>query len=80
MIFCFVSCYSASALLNIVFSKKMVELNSCDMTKFVHDSSLIYNKRSVGIPTVVLNGFLSNLHMKNLGKMMKCLLGFLVKP
>jgi hypothetical protein len=79
-IFFFVSCYSTSVLLKIVFRKTVVDLNSCDMMNSVPDSSLTYNTRSVGRPAVVLKGFLSNLQMNNLGKMMKCLPGGLVKP
>jgi hypothetical protein len=55
------SCYSTSALLKIVFSKMVVDLNSCYTTKSVPDSSLTYNTRSAGRPMVVLKGFLSNL-------------------
>jgi hypothetical protein len=77
--FSFVSFYSNSILLKIVFSKALVDLNSCDMTNFFPDSSLTYNTRSVGRPAVVLKGFLSNLQMKNLGKMMKLFPGGLVK-
>jgi hypothetical protein len=67
-------------LLKIVFSKTVVEINPCDMINFFPDASLTYNTRSVGRPAVVLKGFLSNLQMKKLGKIMKCLPGGLVKP
>jgi hypothetical protein len=76
----FFSCYITYVLLNIVFSKAVVDLNSSDMTNFVPNSLLTYNTRSVGRPVVVLNDFLSNLQMNNPGKMMKCLPGGLVKP
>jgi hypothetical protein len=43
MHFCFVFCYCTSALLNIVFSKTMVGLNSCDMMNSIPESSLRHN-------------------------------------
>ena len=38
----FVSCYSTSALLKIVFSKTVVDLKSCDIVNSVPNSSLIH--------------------------------------
>jgi hypothetical protein len=57
MHFCFVSCYSTSTLFKFVFRKTLVGLNSCDMMKFVPNSSLTYNTRSVGRLAVVLKEF-----------------------
>jgi hypothetical protein len=39
-IFVFVSFYNASALLKIVFSKTVVDLNSCDMMNYAANSLL----------------------------------------
>jgi hypothetical protein len=57
----------------------MVGLDSCDMTNSIPKSPLTYNTRSIGRPVVVLKGFLSNLQMNNLGKVMKSMPGGLVK-
>jgi hypothetical protein len=50
-IFCF--CLFLFAILKIVFSKKMVDLNSCDIMNYVPNSSLTYNTRSTRGPMVV---------------------------
>jgi hypothetical protein len=60
-IFCFLFFYCTFALLKIVFSKTMVDLNSCNIMNYVPNSSLTYNTRSIKEPAVVLRGSLSNL-------------------
>jgi hypothetical protein len=66
-------------LLKFVFRKALVDLSSCDMMNFVPDSCLHTTQEALGDCSCFKGVLYLTMQINNLGKVMKCPPGGLVK-